>query len=349
MKIYFAQTRTAPSLRRLEGDFLPNNPSCTRGRHIFDRGKRLGLLAFLCVLSLAPQSPGAIDRVAVYNQVDPSYVMVAAHRCGYMSNGAKTHPENSLSAALNTISLGADILETDVMMTLDGIPVLMHDSTVNRTTTGSGSVSDMTLSEIKVLYLLGPDGTPSTERVPTLEELMTEAKDKIFVNLDKVDINNTALRDACMVVLLATDTVDQAIFKGGASAAQVDAMRMAYPGETIHYMPILFNASEETTVDTLDSHTPASIELVFNSSSTPMLSAASVAKAAETDTHIFINSLWGSICADHHDAIALAGDPDGSWGWLVDKGATIIQTDNASTDAFLPLFARPTGKHARRN
>lgn len=300
----------------------------SRSRGLSSWCSRLRALPLFLALASTLPATGQGHPFTTFDSVDPDYVMVAAHRCGYMSNGSITHAENSLSAAQDTIALGVEILETDIKMTSDGGLVLMHDSTVNRTTDGSGTVSAMTLAQVTSLHLLGPGGV-TTETVPTLADLMSLVKGHVLVNLDHVNINNTTLRDNIMAVLIATDTVDHAIFKGGASKAQVDAMRAAYPGETIHYMPILSNKSEATMIATCQTRTPPAVELIFNNSSTGMLSVDSQAAAATSDTHIWINSLWSSLCAGHHDAVALGGDPDGSWGWLIDKSCTIIQTDNA--------------------
>ena len=267
----------------------------------------------------------------VFDKTDTNLVLVAAHRCGYMYNGSDIFLlENSIPAAQNSINLGVDILETDIYLTSDNIPVLMHDSSVDRTTDGSGAVSSFTLAEIKALRLLAPDGSASTETVPTLEELMLLAKGKILVNLDKVDINNTTIRDRVMDVLIATDTVDHAIFKGSASAAEVAAMRAAYPDYDIIYMPMLWDKGEAEMLGMLYNHAPPATELLFGSEPTGMLSSNSLAAAASGGTRIWLTSLWSSLCAGHHDAVALGGNPDGSWGWLIDNGASIIQTDHAA-------------------
>ncbi|UCF59942.1 MAG: hypothetical protein JSV37_09250 [Anaerolineaceae bacterium] len=80
-------------------------------------------------------------------------------------------PENTLAAFRRALDEGADILETDLHLTVDGVFVCIHDATVDRTTNGSGAVSAMTLSELKTLS--AADGKPEyeTERVPTLNEL----------------------------------------------------------------------------------------------------------------------------------------------------------------------------------
>ncbi|HEY47973.1 MAG TPA: hypothetical protein G4O14_14480 [Anaerolineae bacterium] len=80
-------------------------------------------------------------------------------------------PENTLAAFQRALDEGADILETDLHLTADGVFVCIHDATVDRTTNGTGAVSAMTLTEIKTLS--AADGNPEfeTERVPMLAEL----------------------------------------------------------------------------------------------------------------------------------------------------------------------------------
>lgn len=93
-------------------------------------------------------------------------------------------PENSLSGYLKAIENGADVVETDVYLSKDGHVVIMHDGTMKRTTTytGSTSITQMTLEEIKQ-YNLWADGNKfkndyPEEKVPTLKELFEALKDK---------------------------------------------------------------------------------------------------------------------------------------------------------------------------
>jgi len=72
--------------------------------------------------------------------------LVIAHR-----GGAEIFPENTIPAFLGSAKLGADILEMDVHRTADGIPVVIHDETVDRTTDGSGPVAGFTLDALKKL------------------------------------------------------------------------------------------------------------------------------------------------------------------------------------------------------
>lgn len=79
-------------------------------------------------------------------------------------------PENTLAAFRRALADGANILETDLHLTKDGVFVCIHDETVDRTTNGRGAVADLTLAEIK--QLSASDGRPefADERVPTLAE-----------------------------------------------------------------------------------------------------------------------------------------------------------------------------------
>jgi glycerophosphoryl diester phosphodiesterase len=95
-------------------------------------------------------------------------------------------PENTLSGFIKAYENGADVFEIDVEITKDGEIIIMHDNTINRTTTYSGNktIGQMTLEEIKAEFILGKNGQATTEKVPTLKELLEEFKDKdckIFV------------------------------------------------------------------------------------------------------------------------------------------------------------------------
>jgi len=94
-------------------------------------------------------------------------VQIAAHR-----GGALLWPENSLLAFRNAIALGVDMLETDVHLTADDEVVVLHDPTLDRTTTGRGAVRDARLADLAPLRLRAADGTPSGEPIPTLAQVL---------------------------------------------------------------------------------------------------------------------------------------------------------------------------------
>ena len=89
----------------------------------------------------------------------------------------------------------ADMVELDVRTTKDGQLVLMHNETVNETTTGVGAVSSLTLEQIKSFDMVRygkvyKDEQNNVAKVPTLLEALKATKDKIYVNLDLAGKNN---------------------------------------------------------------------------------------------------------------------------------------------------------------
>jgi glycerophosphoryl diester phosphodiesterase len=93
-----------------------------------------------------------------------------AHR-----GGAAQWPENSLSAFRNALALGARILELDVHLTADGAVAVIHDPTLERTSSGTGPVAASTTADLKRARLRGPDGVLTDDRVPTLDEVLALA------------------------------------------------------------------------------------------------------------------------------------------------------------------------------
>ncbi|MGA5818695.1 glycerophosphodiester phosphodiesterase [Kitasatospora sp. NPDC094028] len=91
--------------------------------------------------------------------------VVVGHR-----GSPRSAPENTMASFEAALDQGADWLETDVQTTRDGVPVLMHDPTVDRTTNGKGAVGDLTAAQVAALRVTIGPGSP--EPVPTLEQLL---------------------------------------------------------------------------------------------------------------------------------------------------------------------------------
>ncbi|WP_428656380.1 glycerophosphodiester phosphodiesterase family protein [Runella sp.] len=130
---------------------------------------------------------GSIAAIALRNVADikkdflttnSKTVLVASHRATH-----NVFPENSIPAVQEAIRLGVDIIEIDVKVTTDRVPVLMHDGKIDRTTNGKGNPEDMTLEQVRS-YNLMVRGEKTNEKIPTLEEVLRLAKGRILVDLD---------------------------------------------------------------------------------------------------------------------------------------------------------------------
>lgn len=106
--------------------------------------------------------------------------MVSAHRGGPYPG----IPENSIEAFENVIRHTPAIIEFDVAMTRDSVLVLMHDNTVDRTSTGKGKVADLDFAAVRQLYLVDRDGRQTNFRIPTLDEALSWAKGKVLLTVD---------------------------------------------------------------------------------------------------------------------------------------------------------------------
>lgn len=87
-------------------------------------------------------------------------------------------PENTLAGFRRALELGVEGIELDVHLSKDGVPVIIHDETVDRTTDGSGAVAGMTLDELRAL------DAGKGERIPTLAEVLDLVGDELIVDIE---------------------------------------------------------------------------------------------------------------------------------------------------------------------
>lgn len=110
--------------------------------------------------------------------------LISGHRGGMV----KGYPENCIATLENTLRHTAAFFEIDPRLTKDSVIVLMHDATLDRTTTGKGKVSDYTWEELKKLKLKDVEGNVTGYGIPTLEEAILWSRGKTVLNLDKKDV-----------------------------------------------------------------------------------------------------------------------------------------------------------------
>lgn len=154
------------------------------------------------------------DKLAV------SRIYVCAHRANTVAGARKGIPENSVPNILQAIESGADMVELDVRTTKDGVLVLMHDATVDATVDKCyGNVSDLTLAEIQSHDMKQRGGSVyrdeqnATTKVPTLLEALQATKDRIYVNLDLSNKNNSPQK--VLEVIYEAGVEDQVMLYAG--------------------------------------------------------------------------------------------------------------------------------------
>lgn len=143
---------------------------------MFKRVVLVPIVALVCVVSVYGQQVDEIKKN--FLDANSKVVLVASHRAVH-----HILPENSVPAVKEAIRLGVDIAEIDVKVSKDGVPFLMHDGKLDRTTNGKGDPEELTFKQLRKLRLV-VNGKKTKEKIPSLEEVLKVAKGKIMVDLD---------------------------------------------------------------------------------------------------------------------------------------------------------------------
>ncbi len=162
----------------------------------------LGVIILLAVLyvTLAWRAQ-PVPEYPFFTQQDG--VMVIAHQ-----GGEWLRPSNTLVAFDHAVELGVDVLEMDIHQTKDGVIILMHDATVDRTTDGSGAIKEMSFAEIRELdagYYWSDDGDETFPyrgqgiQVPTLEEMFQRYPD-MRMNIEIKQETPSMVRPFCQLI-----------------------------------------------------------------------------------------------------------------------------------------------------
>ena len=242
--------------------------------------------------------------------------MVVAHRGDW-----RNAPENSLQAIQYCIDMGVDMVEIDVRKTKDGHIVLMHDSSIDRTTNGRGLVNKFTLDSLKTFKLLDGLGKKTSHTIPTLEEALQLTKNKILVNLDKAQ----PVFKECVAIGKSTQTFNQIIFKSSLPYSKMkntinSTLNKAY------FMPMikLNNPDCEPKINDYMSQMKP-IAIAFGIPEEHRLVMDQFQAFRNKGTSIWVNALWPRHNAGNDDEKAALDS--NVYNWYLKNNIDIIQTD----------------------
>ncbi len=155
------------------------------------------------------------------------YPRVIAHRCG-----GTLAAENSLAGLAAAARLGCRGVEFDVMLSADGVPVLMHDDTVDRTTGGAGAVRRLTLAQLRALRV-------GDEPVPLLSEALRRCAELgLWANIELKTV--TGGDDAELGVTVGRQLAREWNGRGVVSSFSLAALRAAQSQASRHACALLF-------------------------------------------------------------------------------------------------------------
>lgn len=304
------------------------------------------LLTFLSLATLLaacgttadePMSRAARIAAEIHNPASRR-VLVAAHRGDW-----RNYPENSIGAIESVIRMGVDIVELDLKLTKDSVLVLMHDRSIDRTTTGRGRVSEITYDSIRRCRLRPAHHASQTRyTVPTLREALAVCKDRIVVNVDQ----GYEYYDRVLAVAEELGMTDQVLIKGSRSVADVAAVQAAHP-RNMMYMPIL-SMQKQRGRELWEEYrregvVPLAFELCWDAPSAEIDACARDIVAG--GSKLWVNTLWPSLCggeeAGFYDDYAFENGAE-AYRKALDMGATMIQTDRPE---LLIEYLRSQGMH----
>lgn len=282
----------------------------------------LAILLFLsCAFALtAQQKTDRIDFLisTLYDGGKSDYVMINAHRGDW-----RNAPENSIQAFRNCIDAGFDIIEIDVKMTKDSVIVIMHDETIDRTTTGKGKVEDYTYKELQQLNLVSAIRQMTRHKIPTFEEVLQLSKGNILIQVDKwqpikEEVIRIAKKHGMLNHLILRGVYDSQTFN--------KEYRNLIKG--VHYLPVLVCNGDESDNKQLDDFMnnieTSVMSFSFKKDNFPVLDR--IPEVGKKGYRIWFNSMWADFNGGRDDEMA-EYDLDNSYGWMLEKGANIIFTD----------------------
>jgi len=159
---------------------------------LFTIASATSLLAL--VSACTPEAPTMSYQARVLECVrENGFTMLAAHRAGF----GPGYAENAIASIQRNAELGVLYAEVDVAESSDGQLYLMHDWTLDRTTTGTGEIRETAWSYISTLNLVDPDGQELDETVPTFEDTILAAREAgVYLNLDLKNVSEQTLVEA---------------------------------------------------------------------------------------------------------------------------------------------------------
>lgn len=294
------------------------------------------LASALLLLAPAVATAGSANFAALRERVlhpPAGYVVVVAHRACFAAA-----PENSPEAIDACAKLGVDVVENDVRSTKDGELILMHDDTVNRTTSGWGYVNDLKMEDLAKLRLRdgagGPGAAVTSIPVTTLRAYYRAAKGRVMINLElkpSLAANFETLLAKSLRMAAEEGVLDQILLKvpdqiSHGKLASKHVLSTITPPAGVAMWPILWEGPADPIrrLDELETYKGEGYELPFITPDYFKRIAADLRLKGRPVMAVAVQPQWSGGLSD---AVSL-GDPDAGWGQLLALGANVIMTDH---------------------
>lgn len=247
--------------------------------------------------------------------------LIAAHRGAACGN---IHC-NTWVAYEAALTQGADIIELDVSKSRDGELFVFHPGEEPNHLRCDRFIKDMTAEEVRALRYVNVDNKPTELGISPLDEIFERLKNRCIINIDKFP---TCMADIARTVR-RHGMVDQVIVKTNAKPELFDAVEEIAPD-----LPYMIFARKTDDVSEMLKNRKVNYqgtEIIFDSEDCPVAQTEYIARMHKLGLKVWANAIVFNyqkvLAAGHNDDISVAGRPDEGWGWLIDLGVDMIQTD----------------------
>jgi glycerophosphoryl diester phosphodiesterase len=247
-------------------------------------------------------------------------VLIAAHR----GTSGGNIIINTIPAYENALRHKADIVELDAAMTADGVFYAFHDGTEPLLLGSGRNIRTMNSSYVDELYLRNPSLSLTSQHPNRLEDVFNYLRGRCLINLDR----SWFYWREIIAFIKKMDIEDQIIIKSPVNEEYLSILEAECPG--LAYMPIVRSVEEEKKVRKFRINY-CMAELIFGDINDPLVEDSYIRNLHERGLLV-----WGNVITldEYHilsggkdDNKAIIGSPDDNWGWCINKGFDVLQTD----------------------
>lgn len=248
-------------------------------------------------------------------------VQVVAHRGAAGSN----IPCNTIPAFDIALKGGASILEMDLFKSTDGKIFIFHTGKEPYQLNKNIDLTKLDSEDIKKLRLINVDFYPTQWGINSFDDVLEHFKGRCILNLDRIG-------DCIPDVIKAVERhnmKDQVLLKHAPIPSVLKIIEDVAPDYM--FMPIYMEEDNASEIIEKMNINYIGAELVFKTEESPVIQPEYIESMKKRG-----KTLWGNavlynykipLSAGHTDDVSMIDDPDKGWGWLVDHGFDIIQTD----------------------
>ena len=248
-------------------------------------------------------------------------ILIAAHR----GTAGGNIPCNTLSSYQLALHDGADIIELDVARSADGVLLCFHPGMEHVMYADPTPISAMTGLQARQRPLRNQDLSETSYTAPLLDEAFELLKGRCQVAVDKFWMAMPEITDC----IRRHGMTEQVLCKIPGERRYYEACAQIAPDLPI--LPVLRGSDPFTGTALERAIHQAGTEVLFTAEDESLASEAYIDTIHRRGQLLWVNAIVYNrtdiLSAGHTDDRAVAGDYDGGWGWLIDRGFDIIQTD----------------------